>query len=143
MPPELLEAIGQLQDELEKLKSAAEEIKRAGSFASESTIASQSVINTSKALLEPTQKLVDKIEKIDFPIRLDKLDSAVTSINLGIQNTQARIESVEKNITTKLDTISKYVAETNNHQQAQLKLIKLICIISVLLNCVILYLLFR
>lgn len=49
-------------------------------------------------LRESTLKLVKKIEGIDFPSRLDKLDASISSINQGIQNTQTRIGDLERNL---------------------------------------------
>ncbi len=51
-----------------------------------------------KFLSLETEKLVNKIDKVDFPARLDKLDSTVSSINLGMQNTQQRLGDIERNI---------------------------------------------
>jgi uncharacterized phage infection (PIP) family protein YhgE len=44
----------------------------------------------------------DKIERIAFPERLDKLDNSVSSIVLAIQSTQNRIENLERNLTDRI-----------------------------------------
>jgi hypothetical protein len=54
-----------------------------------------------------TSSLVYKIEKIDFPIRLDKLDATVSSINQGLQNTQTRLGDVERNVKDEIQAKSK------------------------------------
>lgn len=50
-------------------------------------------------------KLIEKIDKVDFPSRLDKVDATVSSINQGLQNTQSRLGDLERNI--KDDNIAK------------------------------------
>ena len=42
--------------------------------------------------------LVEKLDKVDFPVRLDKIDNSVASINVGVQNIQGRVDSLEKNL---------------------------------------------
>lgn len=59
-----------------------------------------------KFLSSETMKLVGKIDKVDFPSRLDKIESAVNSINKGLQNTQEVVGGVERNI--KNDLTTKY-----------------------------------
>ena len=49
-------------------------------------------------LYNHVDKLMEKIDKIDFPNRLDKLDTAVTGINTALQNVFGRFETVERNL---------------------------------------------
>lgn len=56
-------------------------------------------------LTESNTKLIEKIDKVDFPSRLDKVDATVSSINQGLQNTQSRLGDLERNI--KDDNIAK------------------------------------
>ncbi|MEK7254168.1 MAG: hypothetical protein AAB316_05445 [Bacteroidota bacterium] len=51
-----------------------------------------------KKLVEAAERLVSKINSIDFPQRLDKLDANVSAINIGIQNIQTRLENIERNL---------------------------------------------
>lgn len=44
----------------------------------------------------------DKLERIAFPERLDKLDNSVSSVVLAIQSTQNRIENLERNLTDRI-----------------------------------------
>lgn len=141
MPPELLQKLGEFQDELDKLRTATEEIKAAGKIANESSELSGKILKTFSSLIEPTSKLVEKIEKVDFPIRLDKLDVAITSINAGMNNLIQRTDSIEKEIKEKIEN---KIAETNNivksaiekqnieveKQNAQIKFLKILSIIT-------------
>ena len=58
-------------------------------------------------LSERTKLLIEKIDKVDFPSRLDKLDSTVAAINTNISNLQTRIESVERNLKDDLKATRK------------------------------------
>lgn len=49
-------------------------------------------------LITASQHLVDKIEGINFPNRLDKIDSAITSVNIGLQNSQTSISNIERKL---------------------------------------------
>lgn len=75
-----------------------------------------------KFLSSETEKLVTKIDKVDFPTRLDKLDSTVSSINQSLQNTQTRIGDLERNIKDDIqakakDVISKVDSTDSNLKQ--------------------------
>lgn len=58
---------------------------------------------SSKDLASDVEALLKKIDSIDFPSRLDKLDMAVTVLNTGIQNIQGRLDQTETNINKNLD----------------------------------------
>ena len=55
-------------------------------------------------LFNNVDNLQEKIDKIDFPNRLDKLDTAVTGINTVIQNLFGRFETVERNLKDEFQT---------------------------------------
>lgn len=44
------------------------------------------------------QQLVEFIDRINLPLRLDKLDLTVSGINQGVQNTLMRVETSERNL---------------------------------------------
>ncbi|HOX83099.1 MAG TPA: hypothetical protein PLS08_08710, partial [Chryseolinea sp.] len=67
----------------------------------------KTLVDKYKLLAAETNKLVEKIDKVDFPVRLDKLDATVSSINQGLQNTQQRIGDVERNLKDDLQAKSK------------------------------------
>ena len=58
-----------------------------------------------KLILQEIKDYYDEFKRINFPSRLDKIDSNISSINLTVQNVQTRIESVEKNINKEIDRI--------------------------------------
>jgi len=49
-----------------------------------------------------------KIDSINFPERLDKLDKSISAINLGIQNLQTRLGDIERQIMSKIERIEKH-----------------------------------
>jgi len=80
------------------------------SFIQEQNDASKAIAKDAKNLSESSAKLINsvgdllkKIDGIDFPNRLDKLDMAVGSLNTGIQNIQGRLDKTETNINKNLD----------------------------------------
>ncbi len=117
---ELNKSLGKLEQELSNIKSASEMITDAkettnktinetkiiiADLIENSKKASDSAIRESKKLNESATKLfkavallMQKLDKVDFPTRLDKLDSSVSGINTAIQNIFGRFETVEKNL---------------------------------------------
>jgi chromosome segregation ATPase len=103
------------------------------SFIQEQNNASKTIAKDAKNLSESSTKLVSsvddllkKIDGIDFPNRLDKLDTAVSSLNTGIQNIQGRLDKTETNINKNLDNkisllekdiVSSSDAKINNLQE--------------------------
>ena len=117
---EINKNLGELEEELSKIKSASDMIIDAKET-TEKTIsetkeimadlikntkkATDSVVKESKGLnkaasnlLSSVDGLMKKLDKVDFPVRLDKLDATVSGINAGIQNIQGRIDTLERNI---------------------------------------------
>lgn len=58
--------------------------------------------NSQKLSIE-VEALMEKIGKVDFPTRLDKLDSTVSGINIAVQNMLGRLDLVERNLKDSLD----------------------------------------
>jgi hypothetical protein len=56
------------------------------------------LVNQAQNVSEKIQQLVEFIDKINLPLRLDKLDLTVSAINQGVQNTLMRIETSERNL---------------------------------------------
>lgn len=133
----LQEEVVKLEEELTKLKSAVEYIETAKI----SIEAASKIINTIVRLKEEFDKLadraivlIDKMDKIDFPSRLDKIDSKVLSISNEIQSLETRIESSNKAFSMELKSGSKsMITELGNtkndilfHLKKQTKEIKIV-----------------
>ena len=124
----LQEEVVKLEEELTKLKSAVEYIETAKI----SIEAASKIINTIIKLKEEFEQLadraivlIDKLDKIDFPSRLDKIDSKVLSVSNEIQSLETRIESSNKAFSMELKSGSKSmiteVGNTKNDILFQLK----------------------
>jgi len=70
-----------------------------------------------EVLVSAVSKLIDKIDKVDFPSRLDKVDSTVSSINQGLQNTQMRIGDLERNLKDDIQAKAKELASKVNESE--------------------------
>lgn len=108
----LQEEVVKLEEELTKLKSAVEYIETAKI----SIEAASKIINTIIKLKDEFDKLseraivlIDKLDKIDFPSRLEKIDSKVLSISNEIHSLETRIESSSKALSLELKAVLKNV----------------------------------
>ena len=114
----LQEEIVKLEEELTKLKSAVEYIETAKI----SIEAASKIINTIIKLKEEFDKLsekayilIDKLDKVDFPSRLDKIDSKVLSVSNDIHSLETRIEASNKALSLELKSGSKsIISEVGN-----------------------------
>jgi uncharacterized phage infection (PIP) family protein YhgE len=85
----------EIQESIKKLSDSNEQfLKSNSSFEKQIRV----LLSEYFGLRESTLKLIKRIESIDFPARLDKLDASVSSINQGLQNTQTRIGDLERNL---------------------------------------------
>jgi ABC-type transporter Mla subunit MlaD len=64
-------------------------------------------IDKYKRLADSATHLVKTIEGVDFPNRLEKIDTTVSSINQGLQNVQQRVGDTERNLKDDLQAKSK------------------------------------
>jgi hypothetical protein len=56
------------------------------------------LVNQAQNVSVKIQQWVEFIDKINLPMRLDKLDLTVSGINQGVQNTLMRVETSERNL---------------------------------------------
>jgi chromosome segregation ATPase len=122
-----------LKNSLEKLESYSSEIGKAKETAnsiienirkiqtsySDSIVTIEKELNdivaTNKPITEELVKLVDNLEKVNFPSRLDKIESLVTIINMNVMNIQSKLNHTEKDLKTELSNLS---AEIEKNQKA-------------------------
>jgi chromosome segregation ATPase len=69
-------------------------------------------------LKETVQSFHLRVEKINFPERLDKLDANVAGIMAAIQSVQSRLDALERNITDRLRDMQDYQKETRTTLQS-------------------------
>jgi uncharacterized phage infection (PIP) family protein YhgE len=109
----------EIQDSTKRISDAAEQLSKSNS-AFEKQI--KTFLSGYEGLASAATKLIEKIDKVDFPSRLEKLDATVSSINQGLQNTQSRIGDLERNIKDDIqakskELISKVEATENSLKQ--------------------------
>lgn len=149
--------LAKLQGELSRLDSAVKHIEDAKELTKQITSNGQNLHEkysdqlkevkelTSKyqELVTRTEKLTEKIDKIDFPSRLDKLDASVTGINQGIQNVQTKLENLgtalDRAITNSTKSLLSRI-EKNSGEIQTLKILIYVVLglstISIILNFV-------
>lgn len=96
--PTLNEALGALYDDLSRLRSAADHISESASAAQTVTAAAGKAVTSATGVAVPTQALLDRVEGIDFPSRLDKLDATTAALFTGLQSAQARLETLDRSL---------------------------------------------
>lgn len=67
------------------------------------------------------QSFHERVEKINFPERLDKLDANVAGIMAAIQSVQSRLDGLERNISDRLRDMQDYQKETRATLQSGLE----------------------
>jgi chromosome segregation ATPase len=72
-------------------------------------------------LKETVQSFHERVEKINFPERLDKLDANVAGIMAAIQSVQSRLDGLERNISDRLRDMQDYQKETRASLQTGLE----------------------
>jgi chromosome segregation ATPase len=143
---EINKSLGELEEELTKIKTASEMIQEAKETANKivkeskkimsvlitnSKKATDSAVKESKklnkaasSLLKAVDTLMEKLDKVDFPTRLDKLDATVSGINSSIQNVLSRFDSVERNLKDDFDNkINQVQKKLEESQQVNLYLL--------------------
>lgn len=108
----LKEEVVKLEKELTKLKSAVEYIETAKI----SIEAASKIINTIitlkedfDQLSEKAHSLIYKLDKIDFPSRLDKIDAKLLSLSTETQDLRSRIETGDRALIVEMKTVSRNI----------------------------------
>ena len=110
-----------LTEENKKLQKATTEIQQ-------NVKAEQEALSKLKNTI---QEFHERVVKINFPERLDKLDANIAGIMAGIQSVQTRMDNIERNITDRLKDLSDYQKETRSGLLTSLEQIKLAVLSSV------------
>ncbi|MBC8488719.1 MAG: hypothetical protein H8D45_22060 [Bacteroidetes bacterium] len=108
----------EIQESTKKINDATEQLSKSNS-AFEKQI--KALLSGYSELSESASRLIKKIDSIDFPSRLDKLDATVSSINQGLQNTQTRIGDLERNLKDDIQAKTKDVTSKIDASENSLK----------------------
>jgi chromosome segregation ATPase len=77
----------------------------------------QSDLETLKQLQETVQNFHEKVAKINFPERLDRLDANVAGIMAAVQSVQSRLDGMERNLTDRLKDMAEYQKKSHTTLQ--------------------------
>lgn len=131
MKEQIHKELALLQSELSRLGRAVKHIEDAKQLAEEITKNEfelqdkykeqlqevKSLTAKYQELVSRSEKLIDKIDKVDFPERLNKLDAAITTINLGLQNTQAKLENIGRDLKYEIKEAQKALSDNLDKTQ--------------------------
>ena len=113
----LKEEVITLDEELTRLKSAVEYIETAKI----SIESASKIINTIVALKKEFEALsgkaytlIDKLDKVDFPTRLDRIDSKLLTVSTEIQQIKSTIETGDKALTMEMKALSRNILSGAN-----------------------------
>ena len=91
-------------------------------------------------LRERVGSYYDRIEQIDFPTRLDKLDATVAGIMASSQTTQNRIDLLERSVGEKVAALSTNLDKLETaQQQRNILILKKVNLYGVLLTCLMVF----
>jgi predicted nucleic acid-binding Zn-ribbon protein len=100
--PTLNDALANLQQELQRLKSATEHIEQSKEVARETVKTATKVSSAAAALVQPTRALIGRLEQVDFPGRLDQIIARLGGIQNAVQQLQTQISGAERNLRSDL-----------------------------------------
>lgn len=75
-------------------------------------------------LKERIQAFYERVEKINFPERLDKIDANIAGIMAATQAVQSRLDTIERNITERLRDMQESQKESRNSLQMGLEVVQ-------------------
>lgn len=128
MEEQLHQALAELEQNLSNLKGYVEYIEQAKENSAKITSAAIEVVNSLKNSNEGLDELkinvgnlIEKIAKVDFPQRLDKLDVTVSTINQNISNLQSRLEKISNDLDLKLTDNKNTIISSVNDSSKELR----------------------
>jgi iron uptake system EfeUOB component EfeO/EfeM len=86
-------------EDISKLTAETKLLQSVTTGLQENTKTEQEII---AALCKEIRLFYDKVDKISFPERLDKLDANIAGIMAGVQAVQSRLDNIERNMLDKL-----------------------------------------
>jgi hypothetical protein len=119
----LQEEIVKLEEELTKLKSAVEYIETAKLSIESASKIINTIVKMKEEfdrLSEKAYALISKMDKIDFPGRLEKIDSKLVSLGNEFQALQTRVEAGDKNLSADMKSLSKSISSDVGDTKAKI-----------------------
>lgn len=148
MKEQIHKELASLQSELSRLDGAVKHIEDAKRLSKDITENGQELQAKYKEQLQEVkdlttqyqelvgraEKLIDKIDKVDFPTRLDKLDASVTGINQGLQNTQGKLENIGRDLKDEIKEMKTNLTTKIEGNHKEIKTLKILLIVSLALS---------
>jgi broad specificity polyphosphatase/5'/3'-nucleotidase SurE len=97
-------------------------------------------IEDSSENINKVERSVEKIDNVNFPSRIDKIDSSVSAVYQGIQNLQMRVENFERSIKETIEKENKEIHLKLNNSQ---KIVSYILIVEVVGFLVLMFKLYK
>lgn len=118
----------EIQDSTKKVTDAAEQLSK-----SNTTFEKQikTFLMDYEELAQAATKLIEKIDGVDFPTRLDKLDVSVSAINQGLQNTQTKLENLGRDLKDDLLAKKNEMMIELGSSRKQIKLNTILIVIAI------------
>ncbi len=113
----LKEEVIKLEGELTKLKTAVEYIETAKISIESASKIINTIVELKKEFDELSGKaysLIDKLNKVDFPTRMDRIDSKLLTVSTEIQEIKSWIETGDKALKMEMKAFSKNVLSVTN-----------------------------
>lgn len=126
MEEKIKKGLLELEDELSKLNTVSKQV----------VDAQKNILEKTTKIIESNIEFIEKINKIDFPSRLEKIDISVSGINQSNLNILMKLENMEKSI--KEDSGRKFekINENFKNQNKSIKYIKIGLFIIVIINII-------
>ncbi len=113
--------IGSAKDAATSVVDAISEVQSSYSNSIESIDKEVSdLVKTNKPLTGQLQVLTNKLDQVDFPSRLDKIDATVAGINQGVMNLQGKLDNTERDLREKIGKVSILITEFERRQEEKM-----------------------
>lgn len=105
--PQISEALGRLQEKLQDLDAATAHIEESQEAAKDASEAANEVRSAAEDLVESTTQLVNRIDEVDFPARLNEIERAVEKNRKQIDESKSQVTSRQKKLATALNSLNQ------------------------------------
>ncbi len=112
--PAISQSLAELEEELQRLKSAAEHIEASKEAALKAAETADGVRASTGDLSESAHRLVEEIDDVDFPSRIDKINASIESVEAEVDGVRSEVDSVRsevEGIPDQIQSVSKEQAE--------------------------------
>jgi len=148
MKEQIHKELAALQQELSTLAERAKQIESAKEIAinsaksgqelqkkyEEQLIEIKNMTGQFQLLSQRSLGLVERIDKINFPERLDKIDASIVTITSGLQFVQQKLENTNRGIKDEFKEARREIANHGETSIGHMKTIKIILIILGIIN---------